>query len=75
MPVFLISFLRRAALLTSLLVAGSFASQAQLPGNGGTTGGPPPPGATAVPLDGGATLLLASGVAYGLRRLRARRAK
>ncbi|MGI4873114.1 MAG: PID-CTERM protein-sorting domain-containing protein [Janthinobacterium lividum] len=42
-----------------------------VPGNGGTTGGPPPP--TAVPLDGGASLLLASGVAYGLRRLRRRR--
>jgi len=26
-----------------------------------------------VPLDGGASLLLASGVAYGLRRLRQRR--
>ncbi|RZL13006.1 MAG: hypothetical protein EOO62_09475 [Hymenobacter sp.] len=67
--------MRRAALLTSLLVAGTFASQAQLPGNGGTTGGPPPPNAAAVPLDGGASLLLAGGVAYGLRRLRARRAR
>lgn len=35
---------------------------------------PQAPGAdpTAVPLDGGASLLLASGVAYGLRRLRKR---
>jgi hypothetical protein len=41
-----------------------------------TTGGPEPqvPDPAAVPLDGGATLLLASGVAYGARRLRARRA-
>ena len=73
MPVFSFSFLRRAALLTGLLVAGALASQAQAPGNGGTTGGPPAPGATAVPLDGGASLLLAGGVAYGLRRLRQRR--
>lgn len=41
---------------------------AQAPANGGPT-----PDPTAVPLDGGASLLLASGVAYGLRRLRQRR--
>jgi hypothetical protein len=40
-----------------------------------TTGGPTPQAQdpTAVPLDGGASLLLASGVAYGLRKLRQRR--
>ena len=38
-----------------------------------TTG--PQPDATAIPLDGGASLLLAGGVAYGLRKLRARRAR
>lgn len=32
----------------------------------------PPTAPTAVPLDGGASLLLASGVAYGLRHLRRR---
>jgi MprA protease rhombosortase-interaction domain-containing protein len=44
-------------------------TQAQAP----STGGPAPssPQApTAVPLDGGASLLLAGGAAYGLRRLR-----
>jgi len=54
-----------------LLVAGGLAShsvQAQSP----TTGGPTPQPA-AVPLDGGASLLAASGVAYGLRYLRLRR--
>ena len=33
------------------------------------TGGPTP----AVPLDGGSSILLASGVAYGLRKLKQRR--
>jgi hypothetical protein len=37
-----------------------------------STGGPAPQPA-AVPLDGGASLLAASGVAYGLRYLRQRR--
>ena len=44
------------------------------PGSGGplptTTNSP-----TAIPLDGGASLLLAAGGAYGLKRLRAARAK
>lgn len=72
-------FLRRVVLLSGILLAGTLAAQAQLPGNGGNTGGPPAPvpapqaDPTAVPIDGGASLLLASGVAYGLRRLRQRR--
>ena len=37
--------------------------------------GPQPGSPTAIPLDGGASLLLAGGVAYGLRKLRARRAR
>jgi hypothetical protein len=61
-------------LLAGVMLAISVGARAQgLPGNGGNTGGPPDP--TAVPLDGGATLLLASGVAYGLRRLHQRRAR
>jgi len=42
---------------------------AQGPGSGGPTA------PTAVPIDGGASLLLASGAAYGLRKLRQRRAQ
>ena len=56
-------------LLFVLLVGFAAAAQAQ-PGSGG-----PAPGAgpTGVPIDGGVSLLLAGGVAYGLRRLRQRR--
>ena len=53
------------ALALSLLLAAP--AQAQP-----STGGPAPQPA-AVPLDGGASLLAASGVAYGLRYLRQRR--
>lgn len=38
-----------------------------------STGGPAPQAPAAVPLDGGASLLLASGVAFGLKKLRDRR--
>lgn len=41
------------------------------PGSGGPTPGNPDPIQT--PLDGGASLLLAGGVAYGLKQIRARR--
>ncbi|WP_400191402.1 PID-CTERM protein-sorting domain-containing protein [Hymenobacter sp. B81] len=41
-------------------------------GNPGS-GGPQPGQPTAVPIDGGASLLLAAGAAYGLRHLRQRR--
>jgi hypothetical protein len=56
---------------SALVLAASLALPAQAqPGSGGPT-----PGATtAVPIDGGASLLLAGGVAYGLKQLRARRA-
>ncbi|MDO7885242.1 PID-CTERM protein-sorting domain-containing protein [Hymenobacter cheonanensis] len=62
--------MNRIFLLATLLLAAA-AGYAQSP----TTGGPTPqaPTATEVPLDGGASLLLAGGVAYGLKRLRLRR--
>ena len=56
--------------LTLLLLAGGRAF-AQAPANGG----PAPAAPTATPLDGGASLLLAGGLAYGLRRLKQRRQK
>jgi hypothetical protein len=46
-----------------LLAGGLHQVQAQGPG----TGGPNP---TAVPIDGGASLLLAAGVGFGLKKLR-----
>lgn len=57
-------------LLFGLLLAGTGLAMAQNPGNGGPT---PQPATTTVPLDGGASLLLAGGVAYGLRHLHQRR--
>jgi hypothetical protein len=47
----------------------SVSAYAQGPGSGG------PSAPTGVPIDGGASLLLASGAAYGLRKLRQRRAQ
>ena len=55
----------------TLLLAGANAAHAQAPSDGG----PAPSGPTETPLDGGASLLLAGGIAYGLRRLRLRRQK
>ena len=52
-----------------LLVAVGETVLAQAPADGGPT----PTGPTAIPLDGGVSLLLAGGVAYGLKRLRNRR--
>lgn len=51
-------------LLAALLTAAPALAQND-PGNGG-----PEPAVTAVPLDGGAALLLAGGAAYAVRRLR-----
>jgi len=67
------SFLRLALATTGLwLLIGALApTHAQTP----TTGGPEPqaPDPTAVPLDGGASLLVAAGIGFGLRKLRGRR--
>lgn len=61
-------------LLPALALALAFADAilAQ-PGTGGPGPGTPDP--TTVPLDGGASLLLAGGVAYGIKHLRNRRKK
>ena len=61
--------MKRFAVLFLLLVGWAGAQHAAAQ----PTSGGPTPGATGVPLDGGASLLLAGGVDYGLRRLRQRR--
>ncbi|MGI4832689.1 MAG: PID-CTERM protein-sorting domain-containing protein [Janthinobacterium lividum] len=61
------------ALATAAGASQQALAQADNPGPGGAVPTTPPP--TAVPLDGGASLLLAGGVAYGLRQLRQRRKK
>ena len=64
-------YLTYSLLSLTLLLAGAGAARAQAPADGG----PAPTGPTAIPLDGGASLLLAGGIAYGLRRLKQRRQK
>ena len=61
-----------SAVLLSLVTG--LTAYSQGPGSGGplpTT----PTSPTSVPIDGGASLLLAGGAAYGLRKLRQRRAQ
>jgi hypothetical protein len=67
-------FLTRLLSAMVLVVAFGGIAVAQ-PGTGGPGPGTPDPDPTAVPLDGGASLLLASGVAYGIKHLRNRRKK
>ncbi|MDO7845511.1 hypothetical protein Q5H92_04015 [Hymenobacter sp. M29] len=70
-------FGRRALLAAGLLLGAATLPTAQAqPGSGGPGPGTPttPTNPTDVPLDGGASLLLASGVGYGLARLRQARA-
>ena len=62
------SFLRLALATAGFWLATSALSHAQSP----TTGGPSPQPA-AVPLDGGASLVLAAGVGLGWRKLRSLR--
>jgi hypothetical protein len=64
-PLFFSRWLPVLALL--LLSCGAALAQGT-PGSGGPVPGTPDP--TPVPLDGGASLLLAGGAAYALRRLR-----
>jgi len=64
-----ILFGRRHLLLAGLLLTATFAAHAQ-PGSGG----PQPGTVTSTPIDGGASLLLAGALAYGVRRLRRGRA-
>ena len=61
-------FLYSAALVLAVWALSSAAALAQP-----TSGGPTPASATAVPLDGGASLLLAGGIGYAVRKLRQRR--
>ena len=51
----------------------AFTTASAQPGSGGPGPGTQPPDPTAVPLDGGASLLLAAGVGFGIKRLRQRR--
>jgi hypothetical protein len=72
----IISTLRRCVLAAGVYLLAGVATPllAQNP----STGGPQPsaPDPTQVPIDGGASVLLAAGAAYGLKRLRtARRPK
>jgi hypothetical protein len=53
----------------------SYCTFAQGPGTGGPTPGPPNSPPTDIPIDGGASLLIAGGVAFGLKKLRDRRRK
>ena len=63
------SFLSSAALFAAIWALNASTALAQ-PGSGGPTPGAAP---TSIPIDGGVSLLLAGGVAYGLKRLRTRR--
>ncbi len=67
------SFSRVLALTGCGLLLSLAAVQAQVPGGGGPQPGGGAGGATTTPLDGGASLLLISGVSYAVRRLRKRR--
>jgi hypothetical protein len=77
MSLFLLASRRLALLCLSggLLLAGPAFAQDEDPGSTGPQPGAPVPPPTGVPIDGGASLLLAGGVAYGLKKLRRRRAR
>jgi len=68
------SYLRLLAVAGLLLSASAAFAQGGPPGGGPgpTTPDPTTPDPTAVPLDGGASLLVAAGIGFGIRKLRAR---
>ena len=62
----------KSGILTTVLVLGACSlALAQAPADGGPT----PVAPTATPLEGGASLLLAGGIGYAVRKLRQRRAR
>ena len=67
-----IAILPHIALFVGFLFISNLAG-AQGPGDGGPT--PTEPPVTEIPIDGGASLLVAGGVALGLKKLRDRRNK
>lgn len=68
------SFLLNNFLPSVIIVLVATAVAVAQPGSGGPLPGTTPD-PTAVPIDGGVSLLLAGGVAYGLKHLRSRRRK
>ena len=63
----------KSGILTTALVLGACSlALAQAPADGGPA---PTLAPTETPLDGGASLLLAGGIAYAVRKLRQRRAR
>lgn len=68
------ALLLRALYATAGCILFTAASALAQPGSGGPGPGTQPPNPTSVPIDGGASLLLAAGGAYGLKRLREMRA-
>jgi hypothetical protein len=69
------SFLLNNLLPSLLLVLAATTITLAQPGSTGPEPGTTPPDPTGVPIDGGVSLLLAGGVAYGVKHLRDRRRK